>query len=100
MMYGRALEQAKKDLNLNKIPEQKRQWMAKYYGKLGGQLRHQPFGQYRRHGHEFGGLRLWFKYKNFKIKIEERCWADLGWRPLVSFTRHRYKRALSLISRL
>jgi hypothetical protein len=94
------LEKAKKDLNLRKVPEEKRCWMAKYYGKLGGGLHHQPFWNYRRHGHEFGCLRLWFKYKNMKIPVSERKWEDLGWRPLVSFTRHRYKRVLSMASRM
>jgi len=99
-MYGKALQRAQTDMKLQRVPEEKRRWVAKYYGKMGSALKHQPYGAYRKRGHQFGCLRLWFKFKNMKVKKEERRWEDLAWRPLVSFQKHRYRRAFSMLSRL
>jgi len=98
MKYGEAMEKAKKDMKLRKVPEEKRRWVAKYYAKMGSTLKQQPFGAYKRHGHRFGCLRLWYTYKN--MKMQERKWEEMAWRPLVSFQKHRYRKALSLLSRL
>lgn len=97
-MYGEALDRMKEEMGLKKVPEEKRRWIALYFGEMGNLLRHLPFGGFQKKGHEFGCLRLWLKYKNFKNK--DRTWDTLGWRPLVSYRRHRYRRLFSLVSRL
>lgn len=63
MMYGRALERMKEEMGLKKVSEEKRRWLALYFGELGNLLRHLPYGGFQKKGHEFGCLRLWMKYR-------------------------------------
>ena len=47
--------------------------------------------------HKFGRLRLWPKAKS--INKDLKCWAELKWRPLVSYSAHHWSRLFSLGAR-
>jgi hypothetical protein len=79
-------------------------------------LTHTPYGKFpKASGHRFGVLRVWPKFKSLDPRFlvlegdpplpvlpagEVVCsWETLGWRPLVSYSGHYWKRLLSLLSR-
>ena len=66
-------------------------------GSLGAELRHLPFCNLaHRSTHQYGTLRPWIKFKNFKDLPE---WDEMRYRPLISYQRHRWRRLFSLLSR-
>ena len=94
-MYKHAEEQFAEALE--ELDEEARRSAYAEIGSLGTGLEHLPFCHLKHTStHEYGTLRLWIKLKNFQNLPE---WTEMRYRPLISYRRHRWRRAFSMLSR-
>ena len=97
MKYAEAQTQMVNDMELQAVSSGEVSRILGGIGLLGGSSKHLPYCEIKRtNSHRFGCLRLWPKYEDFGV--QNVWWADLKWRPLVSFRQHKWRRLFSMAS--